>query len=231
MRRRNDGAGASPQEEFGDVCFHALGIIDQNREYLQMHLLASADLPTRQALSDIQIESARLDRTVRNAITLYQLENEELSELQPLDLCGLLEKAGRLAPDIQRSLEITLTTALANHAGIDKCLQIPRSPAGGDMDKAGIFCTSNTDISFQKVHHAFFTGNHVAHCFRFIREKAFIRTFQLHLTCHITFEFDAGTEFHRGHLDRLRTYFFLIHHRMGTLQRGAEEAKSLQLHK
>ena len=61
------------------MCFHALGIIDQNREYLQMHLLASADLPTRQALSDIQIESARLDRTVRNAITLYQLENEELS--------------------------------------------------------------------------------------------------------------------------------------------------------
>ena len=118
MRRRNDGAGASPQEEFGDVCFHALGIIDQNREYLQMHLLASADLPTRQALSDIQIESARLDRTVRNAITLYQLENEELSELQPLDLCGLLEKAGRLAPDIQRSLEITLT---AESGGIEHC--------------------------------------------------------------------------------------------------------------
>lgn len=75
-------------------------------------------LPTRQALSDIQIESARLDRTVRNAITLYQLENEELSELQPLDLCGLLEKAGRLAPDIQRSLEITLTT---ESGGIEHC--------------------------------------------------------------------------------------------------------------
>lgn len=118
MRRRNDGAGVSPQEEFGDVCFHALGIIDQNREYLQMHLLASADLPTRQALSDIQIESARLDRTIRNAITLYQLENEELSELQPLDLCGLLEKAGRLAPDIQRSLEITLTT---ESGGVEHC--------------------------------------------------------------------------------------------------------------
>ena len=118
MRRRNDGAGVSPQEEFGDVCFHALGIIDQNREYLQMHLLASADLPTRQALSDIQIESARLDRTIRNAITLYQLENEELSELQPLDLCSLLEKAGRLAPDIQRSLEITLTT---ESGGIEHC--------------------------------------------------------------------------------------------------------------
>lgn len=118
MRRRNDGAGGSLREEFGDVCFHALGIIDQNREYLQMHLLASADLPTRQALSDIQIESARLDRTVRNAITLYQLENEELGELQPLDLCSLLEKAGRLAPDIQRSLEIALTT---ESGGIEHC--------------------------------------------------------------------------------------------------------------
>ena len=59
-----------PRREFESVCFHAIGLVDQNREYLQMHLLASADLPTRQALSDIQIESARLDRTVRNAITL-----------------------------------------------------------------------------------------------------------------------------------------------------------------
>lgn len=82
MRRRNDGAGGSLREEFGDVCFHALGIIDQNREYLQMHLLASADLPTRQALSDIQIESARLDRTVRNAITLYQLEEDIPPEME-----------------------------------------------------------------------------------------------------------------------------------------------------
>ena len=73
MRRRNDGAGSSPQGEFEDVCFHALGIIDQNREYLQMHLLASADLPTRQALSDIQIESARVSRTVHNAMLLLSL--------------------------------------------------------------------------------------------------------------------------------------------------------------
>ena len=86
MRRRNDGAGGSLREEFGDVCFHALGIIDQNREYLQMHLLASADLPTRQALSDIQIESARVSRTVHNAMLLYRLENGEPCELQPFDV-------------------------------------------------------------------------------------------------------------------------------------------------
>ena len=110
MRRRNDGANGSPQGEFEDVCFHALGIIDQNREYLQMHLLASADLPTRQALSDIQIESARLGRTVHNAMLLYRLENDEPAELRPFDAAALLEKAGRMAPDIEKSLEIKLET-------------------------------------------------------------------------------------------------------------------------
>ena len=119
MRRRNDGAGVSPQEEFGDVCFHALGIIDQNREYLQMHLLASADLPTRQALSDIQIESARVSRTVHNAMLLYRLENGEPCELQPFDVSELLEKAERMAPDIEKSLEIQLMT---EREGVGHCV-------------------------------------------------------------------------------------------------------------
>ena len=118
MRRRNDGAGGSLQGEFEDVCFHSLGIIDQNREYLQMHLLASVDLPTRQALSDIQVESARLERAVHNAMTLYRLEQEEPEEPRPFDLCPLLEKSSRLAPDIKRSLEISLTT---DPGGIDHC--------------------------------------------------------------------------------------------------------------
>ena len=119
MRRRNDGAGSSPQGEFEDVCFHALGIIDQNREYLQMHLLASADLPTRQALSDIQIESARVSRTVHNAMLLYRLENGEPCELQPFDVSELLEKAERMAPDIEKSLEIQLMT---EREGVGRCV-------------------------------------------------------------------------------------------------------------
>ena len=119
MRRRNDGAGSSPQGEFEDVCFHALGIIDQNREYLQMHLLASADLPTRQALSDIQIESARVSRTVHNAMLLYRLENGESCELQPFDVSELLEKAERMAPDIEKSLEIQLMT---EREGVGRCV-------------------------------------------------------------------------------------------------------------
>ena len=119
MRRRNDGAGSSPQGEFEDVCFHALGIIDQNREYLQMHLLASADLPTRQALSDIQIESARVSRTVHNAMLLYRLENGEPCELQPFDVSELLEKVERMAPDIEKSLEIQLMT---EREGVGHCV-------------------------------------------------------------------------------------------------------------
>ena len=119
MRRRNDGAGSSPQGEFEDVCFHALGIIDQNREYLQMHLLASADLPTRQALSDIQIESARVSRTVHNAMLLYRLENGEPCELQPFDVSELQEKAERMAPDIEKSLEIQLMT---EREGVGRCV-------------------------------------------------------------------------------------------------------------
>ena len=119
MRRRNDGAGVSPQEEFGDVCFHALGIIDQNREYLQMHLLASADLPTRQALSDIQIEFARVSRAVHNAMLLYRLENGEPCQLQPFDVSELLEKAERMAPDIEKSLEIQLMT---EREGVGRCV-------------------------------------------------------------------------------------------------------------
>ena len=110
MRRCKDGADGFPREEFEELCFHSLGVIDQNREYLQMHLLASADLPTRQSLSDIQVESARLERALHNAMTLCRLERGEQSPARPTDLCGLLEKAARLTPDIERALEIRLQT-------------------------------------------------------------------------------------------------------------------------
>lgn len=118
MRRRNNGADGFPQGEFEDVCFHSIGIIDQNREYLQMHLLATGDRPTRQALSDIQVESARLERALHNAMALYRLENEEPAELRPFDVCSLLEKAAQMAPDIDHELEIRLMT---ENNGIEHC--------------------------------------------------------------------------------------------------------------
>ena len=34
-----------PRREFESVCFHAIGLVDQNREYLQMHLRRAATRP------------------------------------------------------------------------------------------------------------------------------------------------------------------------------------------
>ena len=54
-----------PRREFESVCFHAIGLVDQNREYLQMHLRESGDAPTRQALADMELQTARLERWKR----------------------------------------------------------------------------------------------------------------------------------------------------------------------
>jgi len=118
MRRQNNGAESFLHREFEDVCFHSLGLIDQNREYLQMHLVQSEDLPTRQALSDIQVESARVERAVMNAVTLCRLETEEPEELQPFDLCALLERAGQMAENVERALEVKLTV---DADGMERC--------------------------------------------------------------------------------------------------------------
>ncbi|MFR2089162.1 MAG: hypothetical protein ACLS4Y_04415 [Faecalibacterium sp.] len=46
------------------ACFHALGLIGRNCEYLDQHLAhVGADEQTRQAVNDISAASARLDRT------------------------------------------------------------------------------------------------------------------------------------------------------------------------
>ena len=42
-----------PQKQFETVLLHSLRVMDQNREYLQMHLARSCDEKTRQALEDM----------------------------------------------------------------------------------------------------------------------------------------------------------------------------------
>lgn len=110
MGRRNNGTGGFPQEEFENVCFHSIGLIEQNQEYLEMHLRAVSDLPARQALSDIRVEAARLERAVQNITTLLRLRDEEPGEPELLDLSSLLWQVGSLAQEIDASLGITLET-------------------------------------------------------------------------------------------------------------------------
>lgn len=110
MDRQNTEKNRFSQGELENVCFHSISLIDQNREYLQMHLKDTADLPARQALSDIQVETARLERAVQNVSTYFHLKQDEPGEPELFDLCGLLEKTGMLVQDIDTALGIRLET-------------------------------------------------------------------------------------------------------------------------
>lgn len=57
---KESGMGDFPRKQFESVLLHSLRIMDQNREYLQMHLARTGDERTRQALEDMGQESIRL---------------------------------------------------------------------------------------------------------------------------------------------------------------------------
>ena len=95
MRQNEAGAltaQAIPQKDVEQACFHALGLIGRNCEYLDQHLAhVGADQQTRQAVNDISAAAARLDRTVNEVMSLLDfLRTEEDPRLYPLDLCQLL---------------------------------------------------------------------------------------------------------------------------------------------
>ena len=59
---KESGMGDFPRKQFESVLLHSLRIMDQNREYLQMHLARTGDERTRQALEDMGQESIRLEQ-------------------------------------------------------------------------------------------------------------------------------------------------------------------------
>lgn len=85
-------AQAIPQKDVEQACFHALGLVGRNCEYLEQHLArVGADEQTRQAVNDISAAAARLDRTMNEVMTLLDfLRAEEPPQLFPLDLCQML---------------------------------------------------------------------------------------------------------------------------------------------
>lgn len=101
MRQNEAGAltaQAIPQKDVEQACFHALGLIGRNCEYLDQHLAhVGADQQTRQAVNDISAASARLDRTVNEVMSLLDfLRTEEDPRLYPLDLCQLLQQLAQV---------------------------------------------------------------------------------------------------------------------------------------
>lgn len=101
---------AVPQREVEQACFHALGLIGRNCEYLEQHLARSgADDASRQAVADIGAATARLDRTVNEIMTLLEfLRAEELPTLYPLDLCEMMKQITAQADMIQAQLKVGL---------------------------------------------------------------------------------------------------------------------------
>lgn len=71
---KESGMGDFPRKQFESVLLHSLRIMDQNREYLQMHLARTGDERTRQALEDMGQESIRLERTLREMMGLLEVE-------------------------------------------------------------------------------------------------------------------------------------------------------------
>lgn len=66
---RQDEAGF-PQKQLETAFLHSLRLLEQNREYLQMHLQPLKDARTAQALEDMEQEAARLERTFRELMEL-----------------------------------------------------------------------------------------------------------------------------------------------------------------
>lgn len=100
-----------PRREFESVCFHAIGLVDQNREYLQMHLRESGDAPTRQALADMELQTARLERTLSEMMDLMALEEDPVPSRRGFDLCSVLRQAASLREEMARQAKVHLTVS------------------------------------------------------------------------------------------------------------------------
>ena len=115
---KESGMGDFPRKQFESVLLHSLRIMDQNREYLQMHLARTGDERTRQALEDMGQESIRLERTLREMMGLLEVEMNDKPSMKPVDLCWILMEAAQMAPEIEKQLDIRLTV---DHSPFRRC--------------------------------------------------------------------------------------------------------------
>lgn len=103
-------AQAIPQQAVEDACFHSLGLIGRNCEYLEQHLArVGADAQSRQAVSDISAATAKLERTLNELLSALEfLRAGELPKLYPMDLCELLQQVAAQADMVRAQLGVAL---------------------------------------------------------------------------------------------------------------------------
>ena len=125
---RQDEAGF-PQKQLETAFLHSLRLLEQNREYLQMHLQPLKDARTAQALEDMEQEAARLERTFRELMELSA--PEEPVQKRPVDLCCLLAQLEGLRSEIDAQSSTKLTV---DCGGLEQCL------VWGDREMAEQIC-------------------------------------------------------------------------------------------
>lgn len=91
---RQDEAGF-PQKQLETAFLHSLRLLEQNREYLQMHLQPLKDARTAQALEDMEQEAARLERTFRELMELSAPEEPVQAAGGPVPPAGAAGRAAR----------------------------------------------------------------------------------------------------------------------------------------
>ena len=99
-------AQAIPQQAVEDACFHSLGLIGRNCEYLEQHLArVGADAQSLQAVSDISAATAKLERTINELLSALEfLRAGQPPKLYPLDLCELLQQVAAQADMVRAQL-------------------------------------------------------------------------------------------------------------------------------
>ena len=125
---RQDEAGF-PQKQLETAFLHSLRLLEQNREYLQMHLQPLKDARTAQALEDMEQEAARLERTFRELMELSAPEGPV--QKRPVDLCRLLAQLEGLRGEIDAQSSTKLTV---DCGGLEQCL------VWGDREMAEQIC-------------------------------------------------------------------------------------------
>lgn len=126
---KESGMGDFPRKQFESVLLHSLRIMDQNREYLQMHLARTGDERTRQALEDMGQESIRLERTLREMMGLLEVEMNDKPSMKPVDLCWILMEAAQIAPEIEKQLGIRLIPWITARSGAAMSRRMLRRPS------------------------------------------------------------------------------------------------------
>lgn len=107
-----------PQEDIKDVCFRALNLIECNREYLEHHIMrGGADKEALEALEDIQVACARLDKALDELMRLLScISGDAAPKCDAFDIGALTAEMAAKADEIQKKLGVEMSSTVAADA-------------------------------------------------------------------------------------------------------------------